>query len=102
MKEIPLLQPSKAVGAALTQDFQFGRIYIYREKQVVTFNPMMLFILNPEQNCVVAGQNRFGGIVDIAINKNEIFVLRRHTDDEVIRIAEDPEIIRGDYNWRLL
>nr|KAG5695187.1 hypothetical protein BaRGS_018309 [Batillaria attramentaria] len=38
-------------------------------------------------------QNRLGGIVGVAVTSGEIFVLRRHAEDSVIRIAENPENI---------
>ena len=44
-------------------------------------------------NQVVACQSRLGGIVDVAVHGNEVFVLRRHTEDAVIRIADDPEVV---------
>lgn len=87
--EIPLLHPSKNVIS--NPDIQFGKLFIYREKQLVTYNSSTLFILDSALNCVVARQARFGGIVDVAISDGEIWVLRRHAEDAVVRIAPEPE-----------
>lgn len=39
---------------------------------------------------VVAGQAVQG---EVAVHKDEVFVLRRHTEDMVIRIADAPEMV---------
>ena len=31
--------------------------------------------------------------MDVAVHKDEVFVLRRHTEDMVIRIADAPEMV---------
>lgn len=89
VREIPLLRPGR--NTSTNTDLQFGRLHMYREKQLVTYNQSSLFILDPALNKVVTAVNRLGGIVDVAVLGGEIFVLRRHTEDAVIRIAEKPE-----------
>lgn len=91
VREIPLLRPGRNI--APNMELQFGRLHVFREKQLVTFSQSTLFILDPAMNKVVASQSKLGGIVDVAVTGDEIFVLRRHTEDMVVRIAENPETI---------
>ncbi|KAK7481188.1 hypothetical protein BaRGS_00027621 [Batillaria attramentaria] len=91
VRDIPVLRPGR--NTAPNMELQFGKLHIYREKQLVTYNQSTLFILDPALNKVVASQNRLGGIVGVAVTSGEIFVLRRHAEDSVIRIAENPENI---------
>ncbi|KAK7104074.1 hypothetical protein V1264_018848 [Littorina saxatilis] len=90
--EIPVLRPSKSTFNP-NAELQFSRLLIYKEKQLITYNTTTLFVLDPKMNRVVASQNRLGGIVDVAVHKDEVFVLRRHNEDSVIRIALEPEEI---------
>jgi hypothetical protein len=48
---------------------------------------------------VVASQSRLGGVVDVSIHEDEIFVLRRHAEDQVIRISVHAEVVSpsGDH-----
>ena len=92
VREIPILRPSKSTVNP-NAERQFGRLLIYRDKQLVTYNTTTLFVLDPQMNQVVACQNQLGGIVGVAVHGNEVFVLRRHTEDAVIRIADDPEMV---------
>ncbi|KAL8602690.1 hypothetical protein ACOMHN_058643 [Nucella lapillus] len=90
--DIPLLHPSPR-SSAHNLDLQFGRVLMYSGDQLVTYNASTLFILHPHRSVVVASQSQLGGIVDVAVYQDEIFILRRHTDSAVIRIAYQPEAL---------
>ena len=92
VREIPILQQSRSLTNPKAE-LQFGRLLMYRDKQLITYNTTTLFVLDPQKNQVVASQNRLGGIVDVAVHKDEVFVLRRHMEDMVIRIADAPEMV---------
>ena len=92
VREIPILRPSRSLTSPKAE-LQFGLLLMYRDKQLITYNTTTLFVLDPQKNQVVASQNRLGGIVGVAVHKDEVFVLRRHTEDMVIRIADAPEMV---------
>ena len=97
VREIPILKPSRS-SFNPNAELQFGRLLMFGEHQLVTYNATTLYVLEPRLNSVVASQNRLGGIVDLAVHKDEVFVLRRHTDSAVMRLACQPEPLlpKGD------
>ncbi|KAJ8308928.1 hypothetical protein KUTeg_013802 [Tegillarca granosa] len=79
------------VSSSKTGDVQFGRLLLYMDKYLVTWNTSALFILSPSDNEVIGSQSNIGTIEDVAVTKDEIFVLRKNADRALIRIAENPE-----------
>ncbi|KAK3093129.1 hypothetical protein FSP39_011469 [Pinctada imbricata] len=52
-------------------------------------------MINPEDNVVIGSQSKLGHITDVAVTNNEIFILRKNTNRNLIRIGMYPEG-RGD------
>ncbi|KAK0046533.1 tectonin beta-propeller repeat-containing protein 2 [Biomphalaria pfeifferi] len=90
--EIPLLSVGRLQMAG-PSEFQFGNLKWLGNNQIVTWSSSALVVLDPEANRVVAKQGRLSGIVDAAVveETGEIFLLRRHAEARVIRIASKPE-----------
>lgn len=72
-------------------DVQFGRVLLYMDKYLVTWNTSALYILSPSDNEVIGSQGNMGIIEDVAVTDDEIFVLRKKTERNLIRIATKPE-----------
>ncbi|XP_071079116.1 tectonin beta-propeller repeat-containing protein 2-like [Haliotis cracherodii] len=87
--DIPLFKMEKSMGS---QEPQFGKLYIYRSTQLMTWTPLGMFILDPETNVIIAGTDRLGYIADVSVCEDEIFVLRRNVECSLIRIAEKAEV----------
>uniref|UniRef100_A0A0B7B5U6 Tectonin beta-propeller repeat-containing protein 1 n=1 Tax=Arion vulgaris TaxID=1028688 RepID=A0A0B7B5U6_9EUPU len=75
-------------------EFQFGVLKCFRGREIVTWSSCALVVLDPESNRVVARQSRLSGIVDVAVvdDTGEIFLLRRHAEARVVRIAATSEL----------
>ncbi|CAC5385613.1 TECPR2 [Mytilus coruscus] len=81
---------------------QFGPLSLYKEKYIVTWSDSSLFILNMDNTSVIGGTFHVGTIQNIAVTNDEIFILRKDTDRNVIRIAERPETLAGNTYQRLV
>lgn len=90
--DIPILFPCKTSNNP-NAECQFGRLQIFQKHQLVTYNATSVFILDPRRNVVLASQSRFGGVVDVAVHGDELFVLRRNAEDTIVRIAVKPEVV---------
>ncbi|CAG2193665.1 TECPR2 [Mytilus edulis] len=81
---------------------QFGPLYLYKDKYIVTWSDSSVFILNMDNTSVIGGTFHVGTIQNIAVTNDEIFILRKDTDRNVIRIAERPETLAGNTYQRLV
>ncbi|KAK6181171.1 hypothetical protein SNE40_009090 [Patella caerulea] len=89
---IPLIKPE--IVTPQKEEPQFGRLYIYREDELVTWHGGNLFIIEATNSQVLCVQSRIGTIVDLAINNDEIFILRKNTEINLVRIALKPEEVK--------
>ena len=74
-----------------SSDQQFGSLLLYREKYIVSWSDTHLYVLNPCNTTVIGSQPRLGVILGVAVTDEEIFVLRRNTNKNIVRIALKPE-----------
>lgn len=88
--EIQLLLKN-GIPATRVSDHQFGPLMLYMEKYLVTWNESSLYVLSPEDNSVVGSQRALGAVVDVAVTEDEIFILRKNNERNLIRIAVYPE-----------
>lgn len=86
--ELDVIAPEKPLNNA---EAQFGKIHMYRRNQLLVWTPSALYLLDPNSNAVIGSQTRLGYIVSVAVNNDEVFVLRRNTSSNLIRIALFPE-----------
>ena len=91
------LLPFNRKSKMFLPESQFGPLHLYKDKYVVTWSDSSLFILNTDNTSVIGGSFHVGPICHIAVTNDEIFVLRKDTDRNVIRIAERPESLAGLY-----
>ena len=69
---------------------QFGPLLLLNKNLLVTWNESCLYVLNPESSSIVGTQKCIGKIKSVVTTGNEIFLLRRNTNRELIRISTDP------------
>ena len=74
---------------------QFGPLLLYMKNYLVTWNQSCLYVLDPENSMVVGSQKYIGKIQSVVATGNEIFVLRRNTNRELIRISTEPLPVTG-------
>ncbi|XP_021379917.1 tectonin beta-propeller repeat-containing protein 2-like isoform X1 [Mizuhopecten yessoensis] len=73
-----------------SSDQQFGTLLLYRDKYLVTWSSSHLYLLNPDNNTVVASQARLGVLVGVAATEDDLFILRRNTSRNVVRLGLKP------------
>ena len=88
--EIPILFYEGTIPI-VRSDYQFGPLFLLNEKYLVTCNETCLYVINPENNTVVGSQRKLGHVLDISVTKNEIFILRKNSNRNLIRIGFYPE-----------
>ena len=59
----------------------------------MTWTTSWLIILDPVANSVVGYLDRAGYISEVCVHQDEIFVLRRNSETDLIRLALKPEAI---------
>lgn len=89
--EIQLLFKNGIPASRVSADHQFGPLSLYMEKYLVTWNDSSMYILCPEDNSVVGSQRALGAVVDVAVTEDEIFILRKNNEKNLIRLALYPE-----------
>ena len=87
----PLINPISSRVRHVRGDHQFGPLLIFREHLLVTYSSDMVYILNPATISVVATVADLRGVLDVAVNKDEIFILEG--ERSLIRVAHAPENI---------
>ncbi|XP_061173817.1 tectonin beta-propeller repeat-containing protein 2-like isoform X2 [Saccostrea echinata] len=88
--EIQLLYKN-GIPSSRVSDHQFGPLLLYMEKYLVTWNETSLYVLSPEDNSVVGSQRALGAVVDVAVSEDEIFILRKNNERNLVRVAVYPE-----------
>ncbi|XP_038076272.1 tectonin beta-propeller repeat-containing protein 2-like [Patiria miniata] len=90
-----MLKMSTRPAVCNTADLQFGPVLFFKETLVLTWSHNLLAVLDihgPSGARVIASsQGDLGSIVSVATFGDEIYVLRRGTDRQLIRIATTPE-----------
>lgn len=90
-QDIPIIPYEGQTRTQLkSSDQQFGLLLLYQEKYLVTWSSSHLYLLNPDNNTVVASQARLGILVGIAVTKDDIFILRKNTSRNVVRLGLKP------------
>ena len=69
---------------------QFGPLLLFHGQYLVTWNQSCLYVLDPERTCVVGTQKHVGQIKSVISTGDEIFILRRNTNRDLIRISTKP------------
>lgn len=69
---------------------QFGPLRFFHGNYLVTWNQSCLYVLSPESSTVIGSQKYIGQIKSVVTTGKEIFVLRRNTNRDFIRISTEP------------
>lgn len=85
----PLINPAPSHIRQSHGDHQFGPLLVFRENLLVTYSSDVVYVLNPAAITVIATVVDLRGVQDVAVNKNEIFVLEGGRS--LIRVACTPE-----------
>ena len=71
-------------------NINFGRIYPYVNKWLVTYHGAALYVLNPMSGKLLAFQKNFGDILSCSVCAEEIFILRGKCSRPIVRLALKP------------
>lgn len=81
----------------VTNDFQrlhqFGLLYIFCRSYLLSFQGSSLYVIDPDRSKIVCYHSNLGEIVDVAVNKDEVFVLRKAEVDFLIRLSDQPSAL---------
>jgi len=72
------------------EDRQFGRVLLYGATCFLTHQGTCLYLLDYAQNDVVCYHGNVGPIVDVAVCKDEVYILRKFTHRPLIRLSQQP------------
>ncbi|ESO90159.1 hypothetical protein LOTGIDRAFT_233953 [Lottia gigantea] len=93
--------PIKTLEKNKNADTRFGRVYMYQDNEILTYNNNTMFIIEPSTSQIIGVQDKIGEIIDLAVNRDEIFVLRKNTELALIRLAYKPEEMKHTVNLPL-
>jgi hypothetical protein len=85
----PLINPASSHVRHMRGDHQFGPLLVFREHLLVTYSSDVVYVLNPATITVVATVADLRGVLDVTVNKDEIFILEG--ERSLIRVAYTPE-----------
>lgn len=91
--EIPLLhnEPQSSVPWS---EFQFQKLVLLSNGCVLTWSQNCLCVLDPSKNVIIGSQNHMGELLDVTACPGEVFVLRQGCEKNLIRLGEQPEMIK--------
>ena len=73
-----------------SEDRQFGRLLLYGASCLLTCEGTCLYLLDYVQNAVVCYHGNIGPVIDVAVCKDEVYVLRNFTHRPLIRLSQQP------------
>jgi len=79
-------------GSASTRndDRQFGRLLMYGSAHLLTYQGTCLCLLDYTQNAVVCCHGNVGPVTDVAVCKDEVYILRKFPHRPLIRLSQQP------------
>lgn len=81
----------------MTNDFQrlhqFGPLYMFCRSYLLSFLGSSLCVIDPDCSKIICYHSNLGEIIDVAINKDEVFVLRKAEVDFLIRLSDQPNVL---------
>ena len=73
-----------------TEDRQFGRLLVYGASCLLTYHGSCLYLLDYSRNAAVCYHGNVGPVIDAAVCKDEVYVLRNLTHRPLIRLSQQP------------
>ncbi len=85
---IPLLKDSASKHpSGKIEEKNFGPLSVFDEDKLVTWHEGALYLINPNNGSFVGWKNNLGQILNVAVSKDEIFILRRGHARRVLRVS---------------
>ena len=76
--------------SARYEDRQFGRLLLYGASCVLTCEGTSLYMLDYVQNSVICHHSNVGPVIDVAVCKDEVYILRSFKHRPLIRLSQQP------------
>ncbi|CAL8111418.1 unnamed protein product [Orchesella dallaii] len=93
--EIPVIKPPKPHPRPTSQDqdIQFSRVFRFMKDYLVTYYKDILYVMDARSTIVLGTCQQLRSILDVAVNKDEIFILE--SSRNVIRLSAKPDKFAG-------
>jgi len=72
------------------EERQFGVLLLYGTSCLLTYHGTCLYLLDYAQNAVVCCHGNVGPIVDVAVCRDEVYILRNFPHRPLIRLSRQP------------
>ena len=87
----------KNSGHGAESDVQLGPLHMYQDTHIFTYHGTGCFLIDPGLGTFVAHHKDVGRVVDVAVNGDEVFVLRTGQDRPIIRLAKVEDLTLGQF-----
>ncbi|ODM97592.1 Tectonin beta-propeller repeat-containing protein 2 [Orchesella cincta] len=87
--EITVIKPPKTTLRSPQEDIQFSRVFRFMKDYLVTYHKDILHVMDARNTVVLGTCQQLRSILDVAVNKDEIFILE--SSRNVIRISAKPD-----------
>lgn len=87
--EVHVIKPPKTVRQLQADSVQFSRVFRFMKDYLVTYYKDVLYIVDARNTVVLGTCKELRSILDVAVNKNEIFILE--SPRTVIRLSANPD-----------
>ena len=85
---IPLLPDTMSEGrTSRIEEKNFGLVHVFSEDKLVTWQDCTLFVIDPEKGIILGWHGNLGNVREIAVAKDEIFVLRNSPGSIIFRLG---------------
>lgn len=84
-----LLNPSQVKHMQSNKEYNFGPLFIFRDKFIVTYNEDILYLLDPSSMTAVAVVDDLRKVLSVSVNKDEILILEG--DRSFVRLGYSPD-----------
>ena len=96
-KDVLLLPDSVGhLSDSASSDPHLGPLHMYQETLIFTYHGTWCFLIDPGLGTIVAHHQDVGTIVDVAVNGEEVFLLRKGQDRLIIRLAQTADFRLGN------
>ncbi|XP_071050301.1 WD repeat-containing protein CG11141 isoform X2 [Onthophagus taurus] len=93
-KDVYVTSMTSSTSSLCEDDLAFGTLLTFQDILLVTYNDKTIYVLDPQKMGVVRKFNTTQRILDVATNRDEIFILEE--SGNLIRLGYNPELINNE------
>ena len=73
-----------------SSEVQFGKLFVFTGKYLLTCDGRGLFLIDPQAGRFLCYHCGVSGVIDVAVNDDEVFLLAGRRSRTLIRVAQKP------------